>query len=57
MATCRQITPNGERFLALTLYLGQEAQRRGVRLRVWRLLKAWQTTPIEKLKIKIKMEE
>lgn len=57
MTTCRQITPKGERFFALALYLGKEAQKKGVRLRVWRLIKAWQTAPIEELKIIIKTEE
>ena len=36
----RQWTPNGARFLALTLYFQQVADRRSQRLHVWRVLKA-----------------
>lgn len=57
MEACKQLTPNGERFLALTLYFQHEAQKYGQRLHIWRVLKAWQKGTIHDIKVKIATEE
>ena len=53
MAACRQLTRNGERFLAMTLYLQQEARKRGQRLHIWRVLKAWEEGKLNGIAVKI----
>lgn len=52
MTACRRLTSNGERFLALTLYLQQEAKKRGQRLHVWRVLKAWEEGKMNEITVK-----
>ena len=53
MAACKQLTRNGERFLAMTLYLQQEAKKRGQRLHVWKVLKAWEEGSLDGIAVKI----
>lgn len=53
MAACRSLTPEGARFFALTLYFQHVADRRGMRLHVWRILKAWPTGQMHDIEVKI----
>ena len=53
MAVYRQLTRNGERFLGITLYLQQEARKRGQRLHIWRVLKAWEEGKLTGIAVKI----